>query len=181
LEADAMKIFMLTLAAGLLIASGSNRAEPEPGLQVEVLASPLPSRYPRPRVRFTNNTTATIQVLKPIDGSEWCWVMPYYQFTVTNAAGKGMKLVPRCGMHGHPYSDTKWPDDYLIVLKPAESHTLPVDLPFVLPKAGTYEIQFAYAFRLGEKSVRGVAYPPGLWTGEVQSKSVKVWLPKWPR
>ena len=55
---------------------------------------------------FTNHTDEVVRLIKPQDGSFYKWLMPFYDFTVTNEAGEKMQLCPRCGNYGAADLDT---------------------------------------------------------------------------
>ena len=52
----------------------------------------------------------------------------------------------RCGNFGFPYSETEWPDDYLIEIPPKETETVLVLCPMDLEEGETYEISVEYVF-----------------------------------
>ena len=147
---------------------------PEPtGLVLELQAVPF-------GVNFHNKGKTPLQVLKPIDGSEWCWVMPHYRLALVDEVGKKAHLVSRCGNHGLPYGDTRWPDDYLVVVPPGKSHFHPLDADLYNREGGRYTAVFEYKFLPGTESGPGPEnpYPPGLWRGKAVSNEIVIRLSK---
>src|SRR5690349_1368657 len=73
-------------------------------------------------VRFRNMGRDSVFILKPMDGSKECLHMPYYRFTVLDAAGQPLQLRrDRMCNHSGLWAQTKWPADYLVELKPGGS------------------------------------------------------------
>lgn len=128
-------------------------------------------------VRFTNRTNKTLKILRPLDGSEWSWHMPYYRFTILDGTGQALKLSSRCGVSGL-WSGIKWPDDYVIQIRAGDSYEMQVGIPHIVPSEGDYKVSFEYVFDSKEKSSRktGITYPDGLWEGRASSKEVKLRL-----
>jgi hypothetical protein len=137
-------------------------------------------------VEFTNTTVdQSVKLLKPIDGSEWSWIMPYYRTTVTDQNGKAVKLCPRCGDFGYPYYrirdgelyQTNWPDDYVLMVEPGQSEKVAISLPQDIRKSATYNVSFEYVFepREGAKTGGG-SYPEDLWRGKIKSAVVAMKL-----
>jgi hypothetical protein len=54
-------------------------------LKAEISGAPL-------TVKFVNNGDKPISILKPLDGSEWCWIMPYYRACPNRAKPCGAGL-----------------------------------------------------------------------------------------
>ncbi|HUG19831.1 MAG TPA: hypothetical protein VMM56_12685 [Planctomycetaceae bacterium] len=46
--------------------------------------------------------------------------MPHYKLDVSGEDGKTLKLSSRCG-HSGLWANMKWPDDYVVTLRPQES------------------------------------------------------------
>jgi hypothetical protein len=145
----------------------------ESPLKLELHDSPL-------AVTFTNTSPKPIRILKPLDGSEWCWIMPHYKLTVTTAEGQVIPMGPRCGLFGHPYSDTKWPDDYLVTIPPGGSHKQPLTAFHAIKATGTYNLQFHYIHKPDTDETPGGPYPPNLWRGETSSNTIKMRLERQP-
>jgi len=129
-------------------------------------------------VRFVNQSDKPISILKPLDGSYYSWIMPHYAFSLDDGKGTKFDQFSRCGNFGHPYSDTTWPDDYLVEIGPGKTYEEAAYLPFVIPEDGEYTVTFNYVFTpdtdllpTGEHT-----YPRKLWKGKVTSKSIHVRL-----
>lgn len=165
--------FILTGCLPADLPPGGSPAEhelQESPLKIQLTAAPLAAT-------FTNTGTEPLRILKPLDGSEWCLIMPHYRLTITDSQGKEVQLRPRCGLYGHPYTGTKWPDDYLVTLPPGESYTHPLHLHcHKLPAAGVYNLRFEYLFAPKTDTTPGGAYPPGLWRGEAVSNTIQTKL-----
>ena len=84
-------------------------------------------------VSIQNTGKADVVILKPLDGSLWSWRLPYYSFIVKDQSGKMLTMMGRCGNTGL-WGGTKWPDDYLLVLKPGEQFKKTFPLIFVVPE-----------------------------------------------
>ena len=139
------------------------------GLKLELSDSPL-------AVQFVNTSDKPIRILKPSDGSEWCWIMPYYKLTVTDTLGREIPRAKRCGNFGSPYFNTKWPDDYLVAIPPGTTYQHPLCHSHELPAAGTYTLRFEYVFTPDIDTTPDGPYPPDLWRGEVSSNSISAHL-----
>lgn len=122
-------------------------------------------------VRFTNRDTQGIRILRPLDGSEWSWHMPYYQFTVCDAEGKKLELSPRCGNSGL-WANRDWPNDYMILLGPGDSYEMQVGISHVIPTDGEYTVQFEYIYDPAIASKSDIEYPDGLWVGHARSEKM---------
>jgi hypothetical protein len=138
-------------------------------LKAEISGAPL-------TVKFVNNGDEPIRILKPLDGSESCWIMPYYKLTVTDEGGKEIPRSARCGMYGYPYSNTKWPDDYLVTIPAQGSYSLPLRPNHDIPVTGSYTLCFHYIFKPDTKWTPGGRYPRNLWRGEVTSNTIEARL-----
>jgi hypothetical protein len=123
-------------------------------------------------VRFQNEGNEPAFVLKPLDGSTVSWLMPYYRFTVVNTDGKTLEPSPRCGNHGL-WQDTKWPQDYLVEIKPGKSFDVEVPLSFGIRKDGRYTIAFEYVYQPVNEAL---APPPEAWRGTLKTPPTSVYL-----
>jgi hypothetical protein len=141
----------------------------QPSLKLELRDAPL-------AVKFVNVGKEPIRILKPLDGSQWCWMMPYYRLTVINDHDREIDYAPRCGNYGEPYSDTKWPDDYLVVIKPGGSYTHGLTHNHNIYEAGRYRLRFEYVFTPRLKGIRAGPYPEGLWRGTAVSNTLETKL-----
>lgn len=121
---------------------------------------------------FTNHTDADIRILRPLDGSEWCWIYPHYKFEVTDSSGNKVKPGLRCGNFGYPYFETQWPDDYLIVIPPNGTKSVSVMCPMKLREGATYTISVEYVFTKDARPTSGYPYPKNLWVGSIRTATV---------
>ncbi len=166
-----MKTAFWILAAVVLVGctTSDSHLPSSSGLKVELSDSPL-------AVKFTNNSTKPIRILRPLDGSEDCWKMPYYKLTVTDDRGRKVPLSGRCGMYGFPYEGTKWPDDYLVTIPAGGSYYRPLRLAHAIPVNGSYTLSFQYIFEPTSSRTPGGRYPRKLWRGEASSNEIKAHL-----
>lgn len=120
-------------------------------------------------IRNTNDTDVTI--VKPLNGSVWSWYLPFYSFHVTDADGKELRMATRHFVSGL-YPGTKWPDDYLVVLKPGGAYSRQLDLLFTIPKTGDYTVTFHYVMDISKDRYKGklLEYPEQAWKGTASSK-----------
>lgn len=135
-------------------------------------------------IRFTNpGSNEPIQILKPIDGSEWGWCMPHYAFSVDDGKGSEIRKLPRCAHHGLPYSDTSWPEDYVIEIPAGQTRDMPAFMPHLIPADGEYAISIEYIFPPTSETLRGGKhrYPSELWQGRAKSETILVKLKGVPR
>jgi hypothetical protein len=149
-------------------------AIPNPGshsdaLRVKISDAPL-------TVTFINGGDTPIRILKPLDGSESGWIMPYYKLTVVGSDGREIPHSAICGMYGYPFSHTKWPDDYLITIPAQASYSLPLRPNHDVPLAGSYTLCFHYIFKPDTKWTPGGRYPRNLWRGEATSNTIEAKL-----
>lgn len=133
------------------------------------------SRYEgRITATFSNDSKQVIKLLRPLDGSEWRWHKPYYDFSVFNSKGEQMKLALRCGLSGL-YSNLKWPDDYLLVLEPGTKKSVDLDLPFEIPSEGDYQVTLSYIYdSTPDKKILNADYPEDLWKGITKSNLITI-------
>ena len=130
-------------------------------------------------VQFVNQGVDTIRILKPLDGSFHSWVMPYYSFTYDDGTGPQCDLIPRCGHFGHPYFDTTWPDDYVVQLRPGESHQEAFRLSDFIAARGDFTIRFEYVLRPESEILEAfppsdLRYPPGIWRGKAVAQPIRI-------
>jgi hypothetical protein len=192
-----MRRCVLLLAFAVASCAPREPLEPateNPDLQVELRDGPL-------RVTFTNKGDVPLRILKPLDGSEHCWIMPHYDLTLIDTRGKKLVRGGRCGNFGLPYSGTKWPEEYLITIQPGASHHQPLDADHYRrpsedvilfdelggatvkrlrddrPVSGTFTAQFRYVFLPDTDDTPGGPYPSGLWRGKAVSAKITIKLP----
>ena len=132
-------------------------------------------------VRFENHSQKPIRILRPLDGSECGWHMPFYTFTVLDRSGAPLPLRGRCGLSGL-YSNMTWPDDYRVQILPADAYEMWLDVPHAISAADEYNVKFEYRY---DPTVQGkkqrndaFAYPEDLWIGSARSGSANVFLNK---
>jgi hypothetical protein len=128
-------------------------------------------------ITFKNNGKKPIKLLKAMDGSEWCRLMPYYRTTVTDGEKKVLDLGARCGVIGY-WGDMKWPEDYVLELGPGKTYEKTLYLPQAVPATGKYKVTFEYEFEPTAKAQERWKYPPGLWKGKVKSEPIELKLRK---
>jgi len=128
-------------------------------------------------IRNTNN--ADVVIVKPLNGSQWSWYLPFYSFHVTDANGKELRMATRHFVSGL-YPGTKWPRDYMVVLKPGQSYTKSFDLLFTVPETAVYTVRFDYVMDVAEDRYKGklLKYPEQAWQGTASSKPQKFRLTK---
>jgi hypothetical protein len=160
---------MKVIASALLLTAGlAFGADPNP-LRLDLTPTPL-------AVTFTNTGTEPLRILKPLDGSEWCWIMPHYRLTVTDDRGQEVPFSIRCKLFGHPYSDTKWPDDYLVTIPAGGSYKHPLTANHHIKATGVFSLRFQYRFTPETNQFLGGTYPADLWRGEASSNTIKTQL-----
>jgi len=146
------------------------KSEPESSeLKLELQHSPL-------AVKFINIGKEPIRILKPLDGSEWCWIMPHYKLTVINENDREIGYAARCKVCGFPYMGTKWPDDYVVDIVPGGSYVHKLQHNHNIRKAGNYRIRFEYLFTPKSNRTPGGPYPAGLWRGSATSNTLETKL-----
>jgi hypothetical protein len=151
---------------------------PSPRLSVMVvprMAAVRPGVSPSVTLRFSNDGTAPAYLIRRVDGSEHGRHMPYYRWSAVGPDGKRLKLVGRCGNTGPNglWSDTRWPEDYLIELKPGMSYEKTFSLPLRVEKAGVHRVRFEYVYRADP---RGLLPPAGAWQGRLVAAEAPVFL-----
>ena len=162
-------LFAIIALVGLVGCATPNAKSRPDALKVTISDAPL-------TVTFTNQGDEPIRILKPLDGSESCWIMPYYKLTVTDKDGREIPRSARCGMYGYPYWHTKWPDDYLVTIPAQASYSLPLRPNHDVPLTGSYTLCFHYIFTPDTKWTPGGRYPRNLWRGEALSNTLEAHL-----
>jgi hypothetical protein len=118
-------------------------------------------------VRFKNNSLEAISILKPLDGSG-PGRMPDYRFTAWDATGQIVKPGGVCGTYNDGlWARTKWPQDYLVQIKPGASFDQEWPVPVV--KDGQHTIAFEYAYQPNNELHPP---PPSAWRGSVKAPTV---------
>jgi hypothetical protein len=140
-----------------------------PALILELRADPLTAR-------FVNRGRKPVRILKPLDGSEWCWIMPHYRLSILDDRDREAALAPRCKLYGFPYTGTRWPEDYVVTIPGGGEYTRPVGHNHVLRKEGTYRVRLEYRFTPKANRTPGGGYPEGLWVGSLISNVIEVRL-----
>src|SRR5207248_3462432 len=94
------------------------------------------------RVRIDNRSNTPITILHPLDGSEDCWLMPFYRLTLLDDRGHPVaRDHVRCNMFGL-WANMNWPNDYRITLQPGQSFEHQARLAHRVPKDGRYRAMF---------------------------------------
>ena len=185
-----MKAILIAILLITAFTHGADKQPPASPLKIELSATPPTVKvtklgeelicYPSNpvTVTFTNTSKTPIRILKPLDGSEWLWIMPHYKLIATDDQNHEMPLSSRCGMFGYPYSGTKWPDDYLITIPAGGAYKLCLRPNHLIKTAGTFSLRLQYIFTPKTDQTPGGPYPPDLWRGEATSDTLKMKL--WP-
>lgn len=128
---------------------------------------------------FKNTSDQTIRILKPMDGSTRSLVYPHYASSVSDQERKIMPLQTGwCALIWF-WSNTKWPDDYIVALKPGEIFEMPFLVVHQIPKTGKYIVTLRYEFApKADEKIFNESYPSNLWIGKVTSNPVTVTLEK---
>jgi len=123
-------------------------------------------------VSIRNTGKDDVTILKPLDGSDYSLHLPFYRFIVKDQNGTMLSMGSRCGISGL-WADTKWPDDYLLVLRSGEEFKKTFPLCFVVPEDGEYELRFEYVMDLKTYPRKGKLrrYPEQVWKGAVSSET----------
>jgi hypothetical protein len=126
-------------------------------------------------VRFHNAGRDSVFVLKPLDGSDDDTYMPYYRFGVRDADGRTpAPCGGRCVAAGL-WASTKWPDDYLVEIKPSAHFDIERPLYCDIVKAGRYKISFEYLY---QPTNERFAPPPRALRGSINAAEVTLDLKK---
>jgi len=125
------------------------------------------------RVRFSNHGVESLRIVRPMDGSEHGWISPAYDVGIVDGNGKPYPMMTRCKLFGEPFSGTRWPEDYVVEVKPGEHVEILVWVSFVLPETGTYPVSFSYSYDPARTKWRVTG---GAWEGTVHASPTKVRL-----
>lgn len=160
----------LGFAAALALRSelpdeGRNPQAIDSPLKLELQANPL-------AVKFVNVSKRPLHILKPLDGSECCWIMPHYKLAIRNENGDEIPHRSRCGLFGFPYTGTKWPDDYAVTIEAGGSYIHRIEFVHNIPEAGAYTFRFEYRFTPVSDFTPGGRYPMNLWQGTAESNTI---------
>ena len=131
-------------------------------------------------VRFENMSHSLLKLLRPLDGSEWGWHLPFYDVSLTDSAGKAVPLAGRCGVSGL-YSNIKWPDDYRFQILPGDAYETHVDIAREYGIAGKFTVRLRYTYDGAVAAANkgsGVPYPEDLWSGSTASEPVQIVIPE---
>jgi hypothetical protein len=169
-------------APGSSAGDSSNLPDQVSGRRPEIAVELFP--YPKDKsiynrspvmVRFTNNSERPVRILKPLDGSLWCWHMPYYKLAVEDGSGNELSLRGRCGNSGL-WADREGPDDYIVELKSGGTYEQEIGLHHMVRTPGTHTVTFSYIYDASKAGLRGITYPKGLWEGEARSAATQLEL-----
>lgn len=127
------------------------------------------------KIRFRNAGPDTVTIVKALDGSSACRLMPWYRFMV-DRKGQRLKPMPGCGNFGL-WESSKWPKDYLVELKPGDAYESEELLPCEVEQAGPHTISFEYTYQPAKEE--HFAPPPSAWRGTVKAASVVLDLQKY--
>jgi hypothetical protein len=147
---------------------------PRGGLTVEIVP-PLQAVAPRCftflTVRFRNLGPRPVGILKPLDGSEHCLLMPYYRFNVTDPDGGLLERLPReCAFWG-PWPANEWPQDQLVEIQPGATLDVETYLPYRFGREGPHTIDFEYVY---EPIRERLPPPPTAWRGSIKASEVVI-------
>ena len=131
-------------------------------------------------VRFENMSRSPLKLLRPLDGSEWGWHLPFYDVSLTDSAGKAVPLGSRCGVSGL-YSNIKWHDDYRFQILPGDAYETHVDIARDEGTSGKFTVRFRYTYDGAVAAANkgsGIPYPEDLWSGSTASEPVEIIIPE---
>lgn len=123
-------------------------------------------------VVFHNAGPDSVYILKPLDGSVNCWQWPYYRFTIRDPDGQPVEFGPRCG-HSGLWANTRWPQDYLVEIKPGATYSEDVWLDgyYKFEREGRHTISFEYVYQPTENHLKP---PPQAWRGTLRAPEI-IW------
>lgn len=127
------------------------------------------------RIRIENVSDDPVHIMKPLDGSFWNWHLPFYRLEVIGHDGKVLPNQERLPMSGL-WADTKFPEDYEVVLAPGERFEMEKIMPTVVPSAGVYRVRFEYLFDPKLSWRDPWTYPDTMWIGRVRAPDVQAEL-----
>lgn len=173
------------LALALAACGPARGAEPETNrspLELDfqpVLTQSISCVENRFQVTIKNRSKEDVTIVKPLNGSLWSLLLPFYSFVVHDGEGRRLTMGRRHIVLGL-WPDTKWPVDYLLVLKPGESFSRTFDLCFQIPSDGAYKVRFEYGMDPAEDPFKGelLDYPESAWRGTATSEEKEVRLRK---
>jgi hypothetical protein len=121
-------------------------------------------------VVFHNGGSKPLYILKPLDGFVDCRQISYYHFAVRDPNGKPLEFRPGCALSGL-WAGTKWPQDYLVEIKPDASYSVGIWLDgyFRFERNGPHTISFEYVYQPTEDSL---APSPQPWRGAIAAPSI---------
>lgn len=122
---------------------------------------------------FHNGGTDSVFILKALDGSMRGRHMPYYKFDIRDEDRKPIKPTKDCGNYTGLYSESSWPKDYLVEIKPDANFEIEEAVPFQIEKDGQYFISFEYEYLPQNEQF---VPPLKAWRGSVKSPEVKLQL-----
>jgi hypothetical protein len=122
-------------------------------------------------VVFHNTGPDSVFIVKSLDGSVDCILMPNYRFTIRDPDGQPVKQKRRrCGLCG-PWADTRWPQDYLIEIKPGATYSegIWLDGYYKFEREGRHTISFEYDYEPTEGRLKP---PPQAWRGKLRAPEI---------
>ena len=132
---------------------------------------------------FKNESTSNIRILRPIGGSEWpvFSIEPSYELSISDVSGVALPIKGHCKVVG-PFTDTRWPDDYVVMLSPGESIAIKVYITATVPEDGAYSVRLKYRFTGKAKyplpTMKADLSGRAIWNGEVESAVTQLKLKK---
>jgi Leucine-rich repeat (LRR) protein len=116
-------------------------------LSVEIVPFPDDQAGDSVIVRFKNNGSTPLSIIKPLDGSIEGTLMPHYDFKITDSTGKRLYRMGFCANCYGLWSNTVWPDDYVIEIGPGKTWELEQRLSCRPPTNGAVNISFEYTYK----------------------------------
>lgn len=166
MRAWSVLLFAVSLSACDLDSTSSEVAAPKPGSGLTVTLDKRDGT-----IVFQNAGPSPVYILKPIDGSVDGRLMPSYRFTVRDPDGQPVKLKPiKCGCCG-VWANTKWPQDYLVEIKPGTSYRVDTGWGwhFDIRRDGPHTVSFEYIY---QPTNERYAPPPTAWRGKIAAPDI---------
>ena len=123
-------------------------------------------------IHFRNEGEEPVSILKPLTLANWKLHMPYYRLTALDAKGKPLEESGYCGTWQLP-TNTQWPQDYIVEIKPGKSYDVELALPFEVKHDGRYTLTFEYVYQPVNEAF---APPAEAWRGTLKTPPSSVYL-----